>query len=344
MKSKKQNKKELLVTFLFIFFFSIIAAMYAKWKQIGTPFVPETILYFCTVFLISICSGLLAVRLLRYIETKTNLVKQVIPAILGFYVGVYVISYLSITSGVFVWFLIKGRSLEEFFLHLLKYELKPNTPTGNLMIWLLLATLMFFYVLWKRAMEREQKLKEEKLLYQYETLKQQVNPHFLFNSLNTLSSLINTFPVVAETFTNKLSSIYRYILENSESDKISIQYEISFVMEYFYLYKIRDEGKINLHINLNDYDQCEVVPVSLQILVENALKHNLTTREKPLHIYICREEKYIIVKNNLQKMTTLVCSSKIGLKNLAERIKLITGKKLLVNETADEFIVKMPII
>lgn len=344
MKSQKQNKKELIFTFLFIFLCSIGAAMYAKWKQTGTPFVPETILYFCTVFLVSICTWLMAVRLLRYIETKTNLVKQVIPALLGFYVGVYIISYLSITLGVFVWFLVKGRSLVEFFPHLFKYELKPNTPTGNLMIWLLLATLMFFYVLWKRAMEREQKLREEKLLYQYETLKQQVNPHFLFNSLNTLSSLINTFPVVAESFTNKLSLIYRYILENSGSDKISLQNEISFVTNYFYLYKIRDEDKINLHIDLKNCDQCEVVPVSLQVLVENALKHNMATREKQLNIDIYCEEKYIVVKNNLQKMTTLVDSSKIGLKNLSERIKLITGMELLVNETADEFIVKMPII
>ncbi|MFZ1978268.1 MAG: histidine kinase, partial [Bacteroidota bacterium] len=205
MKTQNKNKSALTNSFIVIFFFCVGVAMYVKWKQTGTPFVPETILYFCILLLLSICTALLGMKVLSYIETKTHLVKQVIPALLVFYVGVYIISYLSITLGVFVWFLIKRLSLAEFFPHLFKYELP--VPDGNLMIWLLIATLTFFYMLWKRAMGREQKLREEKQVFQYETLKNQVNPHFLFNSLNTLSSLVVTKPSLAETFINKLSYI-----------------------------------------------------------------------------------------------------------------------------------------
>ena len=231
--------------------------------------------------------------------------------------------------------------LSTFLPNLFKYEL-PAAPNSNLMIWLLLSTIMFFYILWAKAMKREQKLREEKLQYQYQTLKQQVNPHFLFNSLNTLSSLINLQSDVADTFINKLSSIYRYILENGSNDRIQLQKEISFVTDYFHLYKIRDEEKIQLNIKLENSLNFYLVPVSLQILVENALKHNIATREKPLNINIYNEEGYIVVKNNLQKMTTLVESAKTGLKNLNERIHLSTGKDLVITETNTEFIVKMP--
>lgn len=341
MNTKKSYKKELVYSIIFVVLFCLGASMYAKWKQTGSPFVPTTILYFFTLILMVVPVGMLAKKIFGYIERKAHL-KYVIPALLIFYAGVYAIAYLSITTGVFLWFLIHGRSLNEFFPHLFKYEL--SAPSGGLMTWLMAITLMFFYIIWTKALAREQKLIREKLQYQYQTLKQQVNPHFLFNSLNTLSSLINTLPGIAETFTNKLSSIYRYILDNAAKDRIPLPAEIAFVTDYFYLYQVRDESKVYLNINLESCDKCEIIPVSLQVLVENALKHNMASREKPLTIDIFCEKEYIVVKNNLQKMDTLVESAKIGLKNLGERVKLMTGKELLVSETIDEFIVKMPYI
>jgi hypothetical protein len=342
MKTQKSYTK-LIYFFIILFFFCAGVAMYAKWQQTGTPFVPETILYFCIVFFISTCTGLLAIKVLRYIETKTHLVKQVIPALLVFYIGVYVISYLSITLGVFVWFLIKGRSLAEFFPHLFKYEL--SAPSSNLMIWLLIATLMFFYILWKKAMDREKKLSEEKLLYQYETLKQQVNPHFLFNSLNTLSSLILANASLADTFINKLSCIYRYILENKDVEFVDLKTEIEFAKDYFYLLQIRDGEKIHLTVEWEEKNRYKILPISLQILIENALKHNLATKESPLRITIKQEsDDFITVRNNLQRKINIEHSSLIGLKNLAERIKLITQREMIIKETKEEFIVTIPLI
>jgi Histidine kinase len=204
--------------------------------------------------------------------------------------------------------------------------------------------IIFIVLLWQASLKREQKLREENLIFQNETLKNQVNPHFLFNSLNTLSALIVTQPEVAEEFTTRLSAIYRYILENSSRDRVQLSVELSFIRDYFFLHKIRDDGKIQMEINVNENEKHEILPVSLQVLVENAIKHNKATRESPLRISIFIENRHIIVRNNLQRMALQLPSTQIGLKNLAQRISLTFGKVLIVEETADEFIVKIPLI
>ena len=209
---------------------------------------------------------------------------------------------------------------------------------------IMFGTIVFFYFQWQEALQREQKLREEKLIFQYETLKSQVNPHFLFNSLNTLSSLVYQDPELSERFINKLSSIYRYILENTEANMASLSSEITFVKDYFYLQKIRDQEKIRLEINLEAADKFEVLPLSLQLLVENALKHNTASRNHPLTICISQDEDgTVVVKNKLQEKATLSGSSKIGLKNLSKRIKLTMNKEIEVIKTQGEFIVKVPV-
>jgi sensor histidine kinase YesM len=204
--------------------------------------------------------------------------------------------------------------------------------------------IVFVFIQWQAALRREQKLREENLIFQNETLKNQVNPHFLFNCLNTLSSLLQTQPDTAERFIGRLSSIYRYILENCPKDRVPLLSEISFIGDYFYLHKIRDDDKIQLEISAAGADKFEILPVSLQVLIENAIKHNKATRENPLKISIYIENQNIIVKNNLQKMATLIKSTKIGLKNLAFRVKLITGRDLIIEETHDCFLVKVPLL
>jgi LytS/YehU family sensor histidine kinase len=209
---------------------------------------------------------------------------------------------------------------------------------------LLLGGVIFIILLWQASLKREQKLREEKLIFQNETLKSQVNPHFLFNSLNTLSSLIPTQPEVAEEFTNRLSAIYRYILEYSSRDRVPLIVELSFIKDYFFLHKIRDDGKIQLYIDINENENSEILPVSLQILIENAVKHNKATRESPLIISIYIENKFVVVKNNLQRMAGQMLSTRIGLKNLSQRVNLVSRKSLIVEENNDEFIVKIPLL
>ena len=229
-------------------------------------------------------------------------------------------------------------SLKEFFNR--EFSIWFKATLGGL----LFGTAIFIFIQWQSALKREQRLREENLIFQNETLKNQVNPHFLFNCLNTLSSLIKSQPDIAESFTIRLASIYRYILENGSKDRVPLTSELFFINDYFYLYKIRDDGKIGLEVKIDDPENYEILPVSLQILVENAIKHNKATMEEPLAISINIEGQVIAVKNNLQKMASEIKSTEIGLKNLSERVKLITGKDLIIEETASHFIVKVPLL
>jgi len=204
--------------------------------------------------------------------------------------------------------------------------------------------VIFVILLWQSSLKREQKLREEKLIFQNETLKNQVNPHFLFNSLNTLSSLISSRPETADKFIDRLSSIYRYILDNSQKDKVSLSEELSFINDYFFLHQIRDEDKIMLEITVLEKEKYSIIPVSLQILVENAINHNMATRENPLKISIYVEADYIVVKNNLQKKSIPYKSTQIGLRNLSERVKIISARSIIIEETSDVFIVKIPLL
>ncbi|MFN8240455.1 MAG: histidine kinase [Bacteroidales bacterium] len=209
---------------------------------------------------------------------------------------------------------------------------------------LLFGAAIFIFIQWQDALKREQELREKNLVFQNETLKSQVNPHFLFNNFNTLASLIQANPEVAETFVKKLSSIYRYILENGQRDRVSLQSELAFISDYYFLYKIRDEEKIRLEIDVNERGKYFILPVSLQILVENAIKHNMATRQQPLVISVKMEDGHVIVSNNLQKMASGIRSTGIGLRNLSERVRLTTRKELVIEETNDRFTVKLPLL
>jgi len=344
MKNKKKISEQPVLTISLGIISCAAIAIYFKWKQTGELFVPETILVFFTILFAGIFMILIAWRMMKYFSDKSpqQLVRQIIPAVLLFYVAWYVVSNTVISVGVFFWYIAKGFELSNFINHLFTVEkvfVNPELPE-----FLLIFTIIFFYILWHKSVMREQKLREENLLFQNQTLKNQINPHFLFNSLNTLSSLVNTQTEIAEHFINRLSSIYRYILENGPKDKVSLQSELTFVNDYFFLHKIRDDDKVQLDADIKEADKYEILPVSLQMLIENAIKHNMATRENPLRIFIYLENHYIIVKNNLQRMATQLKSTKTGLKNLGERIRLMTGKGLIIEETKDYYLVKVPLL
>lgn len=243
----------------------------------------------------------------------------------------------------FTYYFLKNNSgFQEFFPMLFNNEMK-NFFVATL-IGFSLGTLFFFYVQWDEALKREQKLTKEKLIFQNETLKSQINPHFLFNSLNTLSSLVSTNPGLSEEYIRKLSSVYRYVLENMEKELVPVQDELDFVNEYFYLQKIRNGEKISLKTEIPERPKGLIPPVSVQMLVENAVKHNTASRKEPLEIVIHFEGiDKLVVRNHLQKRMQLGSSSKIGLKNLNERCRLILNREIEVQETGDEFVVKLPV-
>ena len=274
--------------------------------------------------------------------TSKYFLKNILKRFLFFYLASF-LSAMVITI-IFRYFdyWIDGQNINEvvsnFFLFEFNNWLKP------VLIGLTLGGIIFLYIQLLEALKKGRQLNEEKLIFQNETLRNQINPHFLFNSLNTLSSLVATKPDLAENFIIKFSGIYRYILENIKKDRVPLNTELDFVFDYFELHKIRDEDKILLRMDRTNADKFWIPPVSLQILVENAIKHNMATREKPLHISIYIKDNQIIVKNDLQKKAQQLASNKIGLKNLNERIRLISNKELIIEETSTDFTVKMPLL
>ena len=267
--------------------------------------------------------------------------RMVISRFMLFFFACMVTAFILMIAVLYVEYWITYHDTSKVLYNFFHYEFRgwfKTTFTG-----LSIGAIIFVYFLWQDAMKREQKLREENLIFQNETLRDQVNPHFLFNSLNTLSSLISTQPEAADRFISRLASIYRYILENNQKDKIPLESELEYIRDYSDLHKIRDEEKIVLTINAPDAAKYEILPVSLQILIENAIKHNMATRENPLMIDVFIEGMYIVVKNNLQRMAIHLGSTGVGLKNLAERVILITRKPLIIEEKNNYFIVKVPL-
>lgn len=177
-------------------------------------------------------------------------------------------------------------------------------------------------------------------------LRNELDPHFMFNSLNTLSHLIINDPPTAHAFNSKLARVYRYILLNKERDLISLHDELEFIDNYFYLLQIRHDSKLHLDISLHDTESGKVMilPCALQILVENAIKHNEFSDSNPLKIKITANEKNIKVSNNIKPKPFGMNSTKIGLRNLSSRYRLVCNKDIVIETTDHEFIVKLPMI
>ncbi len=193
-------------------------------------------------------------------------------------------------------------------------------------------------------LEAEQ-LKKEQLQTQFDSLKEQVNPHFLFNSLNSLSSLITTNPGKAEEFVEEMSRVYRYLLRSNEEQLTTLQREIEFIESYTMLLKTRfDSGfqtVIRIDENMKDW---LLPPMTLQLLFENAVKHNIVDPDMPLIVQLYTQNRKLVVSNNLQKKDKTVISNKVGLNNIVSKYKLLNHPDVDIRETDNEFIVTLPLI
>jgi LytS/YehU family sensor histidine kinase len=179
---------------------------------------------------------------------------------------------------------------------------------------------------------------------QYSSLRNQVNPHFLFNSLNALTHLVNQNPDQAVKFIKQLSEVYRYVLETRDQELVSLSEEIQFLTSYMYLQQIRFGEKLQLIMELGE-QQGRVAPLALQMLMENAIKHNIVSEEHPLRIRVYRQEDYLVVENNRQQKKTLAEeSSGVGLENIRKRYEFLSALPMKVEEQPDSFKVFIPMI
>ncbi len=193
---------------------------------------------------------------------------------------------------------------------------------------------------------RNEQLERAKAEAELEALKNQIDPHFIFNSLNTLSHLIEEKPLKAKQFNDNLADVYRYILQNKGRSLVLLREEMEFLLKYFSLLKIRFEKAVQLNTNIADaaLDTYLVPPISLQVLVENAIKHNEFSDVMPITIEITFKDDELVVYNAVHKKNLKKPSSKIGLNNLQERYKLTTDKEIAIEESPDRFTVRLPVL
>ncbi|MFN8242883.1 MAG: histidine kinase [Ferruginibacter sp.] len=197
----------------------------------------------------------------------------------------------------------------------------------------------------RTSVEEKEKLKRESLTAQLSALKTQVNPHFLFNNLNTLSALIPDDPDQAVEFVQQLSKVYRHILEVQDEQSIPVKDELDVLKAYGFLLKTRFGKNIEINIAVPEERlKQQVVPLSLQLLMENAIKHNIVSSEKPLRINVFAENGHIVVSNNLQVKNQQIESTGIGLANIRNRYKLLSDKEVIVAESGESFTVSIPLL
>ena len=201
---------------------------------------------------------------------------------------------------------------------------------------------------WKSAMTKEttkQEIVAKTETAKFESLKNQLDPHFLFNRLNVLTSLIGENPDQAERFTTKLSKVYRYVLEQRNKDLVPIEEELKFAKTYMELLGMRFEDAVKFNIpDTIDNNELKIVPLSLQLLLENAVKHNVVSTSKPLTISIYQEDNYLIIENNINPKEAIGKSTKVGLQNIADRYGLITKKGVRIENNNKTFKVSLPLL
>lgn len=197
---------------------------------------------------------------------------------------------------------------------------------------------------WKKSLVEAEKYKNAQLAAQYQTLNSQVNPHFLFNSLNVLSTLVKKNPDKAEKFIYQLSNVYRNILDVRNEELISMKQELETLKAYLFLIETRFGERIKMDIQIDSKVDEYLVPLSLQMLVENAVKHNAATLKHPLTIQIYAKDDFWWIKNNRKQMSEPVPGKGMGLENIRQRYQLATGKEIIIQDKEDFYAVGLPII
>ena len=204
---------------------------------------------------------------------------------------------------------------------------------------------IYNYHQWRETKLEAEQLSKEKLQTQLNSLLQQINPHFLFNSLNALSALINENPEAAQKYLSDLSKVYRYLLRTNENELTTLDQELNFIDSYFHLLQTRFGKGVELSKSIRPGDSSLLLPpLTLQLLVENAVKHNTVGKNKPLAIEIISASDHVIVRNNLQHKSLKVESGKVGLSNIAEKYRLINKSSIEITKGDNFFTVKIPLI
>jgi two-component system LytT family sensor kinase len=320
--------------------------------------------------------GVMFFRLKMYVDTPADkLLNQVLRALLSGYIGWELSRLVALiiqqqlpglarTAKRLVYLLISVVALSHL-LYILRFSLSAIFDKG---IWMMPGLLdysgttgvVLFYVTvtlgiyeggylwkqWQQTIREKEKLVELEWQAKYDLLKAQINPHFLFNSLNSLSSLIADDPQQAEKFTDEMSKVYRYLLRTNNQELVTLATELQFIRSYCRLLSTRYGAGFRVNIQVPDQYQHYLLPsLTLQLLVENAVKHNTVLKDHPLTVTILvNEQEKLLVQNNRQKKSIMVPSHGIGLSNINSKFKLLKQEGIVVQENDEHFTVLVPLI
>ena len=201
-----------------------------------------------------------------------------------------------------------------------------------------------FFQNWKLSLLEAERFKAEMLMYKYESLQNQINPHFLFNSFNVLSDLVYEDQKKAVGFITQLSQLFRYVLDSRDKELVTLKEELDFINAYTYLLHSRFEKKLIIKMDLEAGEHEMIVPMTLQLLIENCVKHNEISGSQPLSIQIVRKGEYIRVENKLQLKPAGSDSKKTGLSNIRQQYRYFTDKEIIITQSESTFTVEVPVI
>lgn len=295
--------------------------------------------YFLYGFLIGGVNIYLVFELDKRFSWDTDANKRLVIGL----IGSIIVSLFAIAVARLILTLFNGHSVQYFL-----ENQKAIHYFYSLLITLVIVLIFHVFHFYKALSEK--KLSDSEIVAKtesakYESLKSQLDPHFLFNSLNVLTALISENPVQAEKFTTKLSKIYRYVLEQKDKDLIPLQEELDFAKSYMELLKMRFEEAIDFSLPEQTFNSdYKIVPLSLQILLENAVKHNVISKEKPLSIKIYIKDETLYVENRCQIKLSINKSTQVGLKNIIERYALISKRQVTVSNSNELFKVCIPLL
>jgi sensor histidine kinase YesM len=316
--NKLELALDLLITFIFCWLIIEASIQITKWLEIFLPWTRSPLLRFSVQTILIITSTLLLIllqgKLYNWIFGELPLTQQELLETWQFFITIIIVSLFvnAVHTGYF-----------------LLYRWKASISEA------------------KDLQLKSMKLKEIAMQSELQSLKMQLDPHFMFNNFSTLSELINEDRETATRFLENLSRVYRYMVQNLKKDIISLSDEVAFVKAYCYLIHIRHADNVQVNFDLNEESlDLNIPPISLQLLVENAIKHNIATKEQPLIITITSSDRQKIkVCNNLQRISSAFPATSIGLKNITDRYRILSEEQLpVIEETSARFCVTLPLL
>ncbi|OCB78723.1 histidine kinase [Flavobacterium crassostreae] len=336
----KELPRALFISTTIAIFLSLLPLLHADNSSFDNQFKVRFLYALSYSFILYYANAMLFLFLNSFFEEQKYPFKRVLIGFLSsFILSLVVFFSLRILEEV----ILRQGTLEAF----LDTESVSNYTTTLGITFLVLLGIygLYFYKAYTDHKITEQQIIAGTASAKFESLKNQIDPHFLFNSLNVLSSLIEENPENAQRFTTSLSKIYRYVLEQKDKDLVPLEEELAFAKTYMNLLTMRFENSLFYELPTTITNpEAKVLPLSLQLLLENTVKHNVVSQKRPLHIRIYIQEDYLVVQNDLQKKEVLSNRQGVGLQNIISRYALVTNKKVKLEQSQQLFTVQLPIL